>query len=61
MPDANGYLEPSRTSTKGFFGEKFSIKIHKETPVPESLFNKVTGLYPETSMKERTPAQVFSD
>ena len=26
----------------------------------ESHFNKVTGLYPATSLKERTPTQVFS-
>ena len=32
-----------------------------KTPVPESLFNKVTGLYPATSMKETTPTQVLSD
>ena len=29
--------------------------------MPESLFNKVTGLYPATSPKERTPTKVFSD
>ena len=29
--------------------------------MPESLFNKVVGLYPTTSMKERTPTQVISD
>ena len=39
----------------------FFCKIHKKTPVPESLFNKVVGLYPTTSMKERTPTQVISD
>ena len=27
----------------------------------ESLFDKITGLYPATSLKERTPTQVFSD
>ena len=26
----------------------------------ESLFNKVTVLYPATSLKERTPTQMFS-
>ena len=41
---------------KNFFG-----KIHKKTPVPESLFNKVTGLYPATLLKEKTPIEVFSD
>ena len=36
-------------------------KIQKKTPVSESLFNKVTGLYLATSVKERTPTLVFSD
>ena len=27
----------------------------------ESLFNKVTDLYPATLLKEKTPMQVFSD
>ena len=39
-----------------FFG-----KIHKKAHVPKYLFNKVTGFYPATSLKERTPTQVFSD
>ena len=44
------------------FHEKFFFcKIHKKTPVPESLFNKVIGLYPAISLKERTPTEVFSD
>ena len=41
-----------------------TCKIHKEAPVPESLFNKVTGSpagYPATLLKEKTPMQVFSD
>ena len=29
--------------------------------MPESLFNKVTGLYPVTLLKEKSPIQVFSD
>ena len=29
--------------------------------MPEPLFNKATGHYPATSLKERTPTQVFSD
>ena len=33
--------------------EKKSCKIHRKTPVPESLFNKVIA-------KKRTLAQVFS-
>ena len=39
----------------------FFCKIHKKTLVPESLLNTVTGLSPITSLKERTPIQVFSD
>ena len=39
----------------------FFFKIHKETPVQESLFNKVAGLYPATSLKGATPTQVFPD
>ena len=30
-------------------------------PVPESLFNKVTGLYHATLLKEKTTIQVISD
>ena len=63
LPEAKVYLEPSRT----FYNEAllrniyiFLCKIHKKTPVLESHFNKVTGLYPATSLKERTPTQVFS-
>ena len=33
------------------YPKKFS-KIHRKTPVPESLFNKVTGLRPTTSLKK---------
>ena len=29
--------------------------------MPEPLFNKAAGHYPATSLKERTPTQVFSD
>ena len=43
------------------FRDFFFGKIHKKTTLPESLFNKVAGLYPATSLKERTPTQVFSD
>ena len=39
----------------------FFLQNSQETPVLESHFNKVTGLYPATSLKERTPTQVFSD
>ena len=37
------------------------FKIHKKTPAQESLFNKVAGLYPVTSLKERISSQVLSD
>ena len=48
-------------STMELFREIYIFcKIHKETSVLESHFNKVTGLYPPTSRKERTPTQVFS-
>ena len=39
----------------------FFCKIRKKTPVPESPFDKVTSIYPATSLKERTLTQVFSD
>ena len=29
--------------------------------MPDSFFNKVTGFYPATSLKEGTPTQMFSD
>ena len=63
LPEAKGYLERSRRSTIELFREKnfFFCRIQKKTPVPESLFNKDTGLYPATSLKERTPTHVFSD
>ena len=43
------------------FRDFFFCKIHKKTPVPESLLNKVAGLYPATSQKERTSTLVFSN
>ena len=61
-PEALAYLEPSRISAMKLFREFFFFccccKIHKKTSVPESLFNKVIGFYPTTSLKERTPIQV---
>ena len=52
LSEAKAYLKPSRTSTMDLFREKiFFYKIHKKTPVLESLFNKVTGLYPANSLK----------
>ena len=62
LPEAKVYLEPSRTSTTELFPKFFfCCKIDKKTSVPESLFNKVTSLYPATSLDERTPTQVLSD
>ena len=29
--------------------------------MPQSLFNEAAGLYPSTSLNERTPTQVFSN
>ena len=43
------------------FSQNFFSKIYKKTPVPESLFNKVTGLCSAISLKETTPTQEFSD
>ena len=37
------------------------VKHTGKTPVPESLFNKVTDLYLTTFLKEKTPIQLFSD
>ena len=37
------------------------FKIHRKTSVSVSPFNKVSGLYPATSLKEKTLIQVFSD
>ena len=54
-------LEPSRTFYNGAFSRNiFFWKIYKKTPVLESHFNKATGVYPPTSLKEGTPTQVFS-
>ena len=36
-------------------------QIHNKAPVSESLFNKVTGLYPANLLKQKTELQVFSD
>ena len=59
MPEAKAYLEPNRTSTMKFYREKlFSGKFTRKH-LCLSLLNKVTGLYPATSLKDRTPTQVF--
>ena len=53
---------PVEHSTMELFREIYIFcKIHKKTSVLESHFNKVTGLYPANSLKERTPTRVFSD
>ena len=62
LPEAKAYFELSQTSALEPFRKKiFFWKIHMKTPVSEFLFNKVTSLYPATSLNERTPTQVFSD
>ena len=43
----------------GLFHEVFFCKIHKNTPVAETLFNKVAGVYPATSMKKGLPHRCF--
>ena len=55
------YLKPSRAFYNGAFSQFcfFFLQNCKKTPALESHFKKVTGLYPETSLKERTPTQVF--
>ena len=57
------YLELSRTSTMELFCNFFFFfcNIYEKAPVPESLFNKLTGLYSATSLKDRTPSQMLSD
>ena len=64
LPEAKVYLELSRTSTMELFCNFFFFffcNIYEKTPVPESLFNKLTGLYSATSLKDRTPSQMLSD
>ena len=62
---AKVYLKPSRTSIMELFCENIFCKIHKRTPLPESLFNKVIerslSSTPATSLKEIIPTQMFSD
>ena len=41
------------------FYKEVILKIQRKAPVME--FNIVTGLYPATLLKEKTPMQVFSD
>ena len=44
--------QPPEMFCKKRCSQKFH-KIHKKTPVPESLFNKVAGLRPATLLKKR--------
>ena len=44
--------QPPEVFCKKRCSQKFH-KIHKKTPVPESLFNKVAGLRPATLLKKR--------
>ena len=61
-PEAKAYLEPSRIPAMKLFREIFYFcEIHKKAPVPQSLFNKVIGFFPATSLKESTPIKVLSD
>ena len=61
-PEVKAYLEPRRISAMEIFCKIFFFcKTDDKTPVLESIFNKVIGLYPATSLKERNPIQVFSD
>ena len=59
LPEVKAYLQLSRTTTMALL--TFFFTIHKKTTVQESLFNKIAGLCPAASLKERTPKQVFSD
>ena len=62
LPEAKAYLEPSRTSTMEFFRDFFFFcKIQKTTPVPESLFNKVTdrSLSSEVATRRCSVKKVF--
>ena len=60
LPQAKAYLEPSRTFyNRVFYAKYFFCKIHKETPVLQSHFNKVADLYSATLLKEGTPKQMF--
>ena len=59
------YLEPTPKFCNGALLRNVfcCCKIHKKTPVLESHFNNVTGLYPAISLrgnfKERTPIQAL--
>ena len=51
--------QPAEVFCKKRCSQKFR-KIHSKTPVPESLFDKVTGLRPATLFKKKSLTQIFS-
>ena len=61
MVNTRGVLRTQMNIYNEAFMRFFFCKIHKKKPVPESPLNKVAGLYPTTSLKERTLTQVFFD
>ena len=59
----NMKLRIKEAASRGVLQKRCSYKfrkIHRKTPVPESLFNKVADLRPETLLKKETLAQLFS-
>ena len=50
--------QPPEVFCKKRCSKKFH-KIHKKTPVPESLFNKVAGLKPATLLNRGSGTGVF--
>ena len=52
------WTQPQKVICKGRCSEKFH-KLHRKTPVLESLFNKVAGLIPATLLKRDAIAGVF--
>ena len=57
-PEAKAYLEPSRIPAIKLFREFFLFLRNSQE---KSLFNKVIGFFPATSLKESTPIKVLSD
>ena len=54
----NGQKQPQEVFCVKGCSYKFH-KIHRKTPVPEPLFNKVTGLRPATLLKKRLRRRCF--
>ena len=50
--------QPPEVLCKDRFSYKF-CKLHRKTPVPESLFNKVVGVRPATLLKRDSGTGVF--